>query len=268
MTEQKPKSQLGLFFALLLISGISLKFVPWIGFPLLIYTILGLRVIYDYERGVLFTLGKFVGLLGGGLVWYAPGIQNLRKIDLRVQHIDIPGQEVMTKDNVPVRINAAVFFRIEYPDKVVLKIQDFKGLTALYSQTTLRDVIGGVTLDELLANRDEIAEEIRKIVDEITDEWGIDIVGVKLQDIELPDELKRAMARQAEAEREKRAIITKSEGEIQAAKNLVEAAKMIANVPQAMYLRVLHTLADISQDPNQKTIILLPFEILESLKKK
>ncbi len=259
------------FFGLLLI-GIGLVLIgditiKSIGALIALYALAGIKVIYQYEKGVLFTLGKYQGLLDAGLVWAAPVIQSLRKIDLRIQTIDLPKQEVITKDNVPVKINATVFFRVQLPDKAVLNVEDYKYATMMYSQTVLRDVIGGVELDGLLEKRDEVAESIRKIVDEITDEWGIDVTGVRLQDIELPEEMRRAMARQAEAERERRAVIIKSEGEIKAAENLTKAGEMIARTPEALHLRTLHTLAEISSDPNQKFVILLPVELMKAFLK-
>ncbi len=258
---------------LLLLAGVALIFgvggVVWtiVGIFIILYTLAGIRIIYQYETGVLFTLGKYKGLLNAGLVWVAPIIQSLRKIDTRIQTIDLPKQEVITKDNVPVKINATVFFRVQYPDKAVLNVRDFKYATMMYSQTVLRDVIGGKELDEILQKREEVAEEIRKIVDEITDKWGIDVTGVRLQDIELPEEMRRAMARQAEAERERRAIIIKSEGEIKAAENLAKASELISKTPAALQLRTLHTLADISSDPNQKVIFLVPFDTIKYLVK-
>jgi regulator of protease activity HflC (stomatin/prohibitin superfamily) len=270
MPRANPVQMLA-FFGLLFISlvlvflgDVLLRFT---GAVILLYALAGIKIIYQYEKGVLFTLGKYQGLLDAGLVWVAPIIQTLRKIDLRIQTIDLPKQEVITKDNVPVKINATVFFRVQYPDKAVLNVEDYKYATMMYSQTVLRDVIGGVELDGLLEKRDEVAESIRKIVDEITDEWGIDVTGVRLQDIELPEEMRRAMARQAEAERERRAVIIKSEGEIKAAENLTEAARLIAKTPEALHLRTLHTLAEISSDPNQKFVILLPVELLKAFLK-
>lgn len=267
MSKMNPVQML--VFFLLLAMGIVLTligdvFLKIIGILLILYALAGIKLIYQYEKGVLFTLGKYQGLLDAGLVWVAPIIQSLRKIDLRIQTIDLPKQEVITKDNVPVKINATVFFRVQYPDKAVLNVEDYKYATMMYSQTVLRDVIGGVELDSMLEKRDEVAESIRKIVDEITDEWGIDVTGVRLQDIELPEEMRRAMARQAEAERERRAVIIKSEGEIKAAENLTKAGKMISKIPEALHLRTLHTLAEISSDPNQKFIILLPVELLKA----
>jgi len=267
MSQYKNSFQWGIFFVLLLISiamilygNIGLKIL---GFILLIFILSGIRVIFEYERGVLFTLGKYSGILNAGLVWIIPIIQTLVKVDLRVRSIDIPPQEVITKDNVPIKINGVVFFRVEYPDKAVLNVKDYREATILYAQTVLRDVVGNYELDEILQKRDEIGEQIRKIVDEITDQWGIDVTGVRIQDVIIPEEIKRAIARQAEAEREKRAVIIKSEGEVKAAENLQKAAEIISKVPEALTLRVLHTLTDISNDPNQKVIILFPADLIK-----
>ncbi len=257
-------------FLVLMLTGLLLilgagRSASGIGVLILLYALAGIKVIYQYEKGVLFTLGRYRGMLDAGLVWVAPIIQNLRKIDLRIQTIDLPKQEVISKDNVPVKINATVFFRVQYPDKAVLNVEDYKYATMMYSQTVLRDVIGDKDLDGVLQKRDEIAESIRKTVDRITDEWGIDVTGVRLQDIELPEEMRRAMARQAEAEREKRAVIIKSEGEVKAAENLTRAGRMIAKVPEALHLRTLHTLADTASDPNQKVVYLIPFELIKAV---
>ncbi len=271
MHQYKNALQWTIFFILLAVALAMLLFgniiLKILGFILLIYVLSGIRVIYEYERGVLFILGKYIGLLSPGLVWIIPILQDLRKVDLRIQSVDIPPQEVMTKDNVPVKVNGVVFFRVEYPDKAILNVKDYKLATVLYAQTVLRDIIGNVELDELLQKREEIGERIRKVVDEITDQWGIDVTGVRIQDIVIPEEIKRAIARQAEAEREKRAVIIKSEGELKAAENLQKAAEILAKVPEAITLRVLHTLTDISGDPNQKVIILLPTDIVKILKK-
>ncbi len=259
-----------IFFVLLAFSLIALKYggvlAKFFGFILLIYILSGIKVIFEYERGVLFTLGRYSGLLGPGLIWVIPIIQRLEKISLRVQSIDIPPQEVITKDNVPVRVNGVVFFRVEYPERAIINVENYKQATILYSQTALRDVIGDVELDGLLQKRDEIGEKVRKIVDEVVDSWGIDITGVKIQDIIIPEEIKRAIARQAEAERERRAVIIKSEGEITAAKNLQEAANILSKSPDAITLRLLHTLTEISTDPNQKVIILFPVDIIKKNK--
>jgi len=271
MSDAKNPTQ-WIFFIILLLVGLALCFIgnpglSALGILLILYILGGIKVIYEYERGVLFALGRFVGILNPGLVWILPIIQSVKKIDLRIQSIDIPPQEVMTKDNVPVQVNGVVFFKVEYPEKAVLNVEDYKKATVLYAQTVLRDVIGNVELDELLEKREEIGEKIRKIVDEITDQWGIGVTGVRIQDIVIPEEIKRAIARQAEAEREKRAVIIKSEGEVKAAENLLKAAEQLAKNPESITLRVLHTLTDISSDPNQKVIILLPTDIVKLFKK-
>ncbi len=231
-----------------------------------LYLISGLVIVGQYERAVKFRLGKYIGILEPGVHFILPGIEKVVKVDTRISMVDIQPQEVITKDNVSVKVNGVVFFRVIDPKKAVLNIRDYVSATAAYAQTTLRDVIGGVELDELLEKREEVAGEIRKIVDEKTDEWGIDITDIKLQDIELPETMKRAMARQAEAERERRATIIKSEGEVKAAENLIKAAKILEQSKIAVHLRTLQTINDISPDPNSKIIFLLPFEVFEFLK--
>jgi regulator of protease activity HflC (stomatin/prohibitin superfamily) len=266
--SSKNSFQWIIFLALLGLAALAfLAKVYALAIILLLYALSGIRVIYQYERGVLFTLGRFSGILDPGLVWIIPGIQSLRKVDLRIQSIDIPPQEVMTKDNVPVKVNGVVFFRVEQPEKAILNVQDYLRATALYAQTVLRDVIGNVELDELLQKREEIGEKIRKIVDEITDAWGIDVSGVRLQDITIPEEIKSAIARQAEAEREKRAVIIKSEGEVVAAKNLEKAAEILAKAPDAITLRILHTLTTIAASPSQKILIVLPTGLVRKIEK-
>lgn len=252
-------SLLGLF-----LGNIPLKVLSFI---ILVYDLAGIRVIYEYERGVLFTLGRFSGLLNPGVVWIAPVIQSLRKVDLRVKAVDIPEQEVVTRDNVSIKVNGVVFFKVENPEKAVLNVENYRRATILYAQTVLRDVIGSHDLDDVLQKREQIGEIIRKIVDEISNEWGIRIVAVKLQDIIIPENMKSIIARQAEAEREKRSNIIKSEGELIAAQNLAKAAEIISKTPAALTLRVLHTLSDISKDPNQKVLLILPIELLEFLRR-
>ncbi len=224
-----------------------------------------LRIVYEYERGVLFTLGKFSKVLGPGLRIVVPVIQTMRKVDNRIKTVDIPKQEVMTKDNVPVSINAVVYMRVISAEKAVLKIENYVYAVSQYGQTALRDVIGNKELDAVLTERAEIANEIKQLVDKETDEWGIDITAIKIQDIELPLDMKRAMARQAEAEREKRATIIKSTGEVIASKNLREAAEMLSRAPGALHLRTLETLADISSDQSNTIVIPLPMEFLKAV---
>ena len=223
------------------------------------------RIIYEYERGVLFTLGKFSRIMNPGLRIIVPLIQSMRKVDTRIKTVDIPKQEVMTRDNVPVSINAVVYMKVINAEKAVLKIQNYIYAVSQYGQTALRDVIGNKELDFVLTERAKIADEIKLIVDKETDEWGIDITAIKVQDIELPTDMKRVMARQAEAEREKRATIIKSTGEVIASKNLQEAAFKLSAAPGALHLRTLQTLADISSDQSNTIIIPIPMEILKAV---
>jgi regulator of protease activity HflC (stomatin/prohibitin superfamily) len=223
------------------------------------------RIIYEYERGVLFTLGKFSGVIDPGLRFVIPIVQSMRKVDTRIKTVDIPKQEVMTRDNVPVSINAVVYMRVINVERAVLKIQNYVYAVSQYGQTALRDVIGNKDLDAVLTERAETADEIKQLVDKETDEWGIDITAIKIQDIELPVDMKRAMARQAEAEREKRATIIKSTGEVIASKNLHEAALKLSSAPGALHLRTLQTLADISSDQSNTIIVPIPMEFLKAV---
>ena len=229
------------------------------GIPVFLMTV---RIVNQWERGVILTLGKYSREATPGLNIIVPVIENLIKVDTRITTIDIPKQEVMTRDNVPVRVNAVVYMRVEDSKKAILKIDNYRYAVAQYAQTALRDVIGEIEMDQLLTNREEIARKIGGIVDKETDEWGVDITNIKLQDVELPENMKRAMARQAEAEREKRATIIQSTGEVAAADNLRKAADIISKSPAAMQLRLLKTLTDISADPNSKIIMPIPMEIL------
>lgn len=224
-----------------------------------------IRIIYEYERGVLFTLGRFSKVMEPGLRIVIPIIQSMRKVDNRIKTVDIPKQEVMTRDNVPVSINAVVYMRVISAEKAVLKIENYVYAVSQYGQTALRDVIGNKELDFVLTERAKIADEIKLLVDKETDEWGIDITAIKVQDIELPTDMKRVMARQAEAEREKRATIIKSTGEVVASKNLQQAAEMLARAPGALHLRTLQTLADISSDQSNTIIVPIPMEFLKAV---
>jgi len=226
----------------------------------------GLRVIDQYERGVVLTLGKFSGIKSPGLRWILPIIQRMIKVDLRIATVDIPQQEVITKDNVTVGINAVVYFKVSSADKAILEIQDFRHAVALYAQATLRDIVGGVELDTLLSERDKIADEVKKIVDVATDPWGIDVSLIKMQDIELPADMKRAMAKQAEAERERRAVIIKAEGEYSAAEKLSMAASALSSVPGGISLRTLETIEKINPDPSKTVLFALPVEFFEGMK--
>lgn len=237
-----------------------------LGILVVLLILVGLRVVDQYERGVVLTFGKHTSTRKPGLTWLLIGVQRMIKVDLRIATVDIPQQEVITKDNVTVGINAVVYFRVDAADKAVLEVQDFRHAVALYAQATLRDVIGGVELDFLLSERDKIADEIKKIVDVATDPWGIDVSTIKIQDIELPADMKRVMAKQAEAERERRAIIIQAEGEHSAAEKLSQAAGVLNSAPGGISLRTLQTIEKINPDPSKTVLFALPIEFMEGIK--
>lgn len=226
----------------------------------------GLRIVNQYERGIILTLGKYTGTRNPGLTWILPIFQIMMKVDLRITTVDIPQQEVITKDNVPVGINAVVYFHVESAERALLNIKDYTLAVSQYAQSALRDVIGGVELDSVLSERERIAEDIKKIVDEATDAWGINVTNINIQDIELPADMKRVMAKQAESERERRAVIIRAEGEFAAAQKLSEAAAVLAGAPGGLTVRTLQTIEKINPDPSKTVIFALPVEILEGLK--
>ncbi|MDP2789841.1 MAG: slipin family protein [bacterium] len=232
----------------------------------LLFLIAGIRVINQYERGVVLTLGKYSHTKTPGLSYVVPIFQRMIRVDIRITTSEIPQQEVITKDNVPVGINAVVYFLVEGPEAAVLSIQNYAFAVNQYAQTALRDVIGGFELDTLLSARDKIADEIKVVVEQETKKWGIDVTSIRIQDIELPADMKRVMAKQAEAEREKRAVIIKAEGELIAAENLGKAAGVLMTSPGALSLRTLGTIEKINPDPSKTIIFALPVEILEGFK--
>jgi regulator of protease activity HflC (stomatin/prohibitin superfamily) len=235
-------------------------------FLFLVFGFGGLRIVNQYERGVVLTLGRYTGTYNPGLRWILIGIQKMIKVDMRITTIDIPRQEAITKDNVPVGINAVVYFKVIRAEDAILKVENYSYAVSQYALAALRDIIGGVELDILLTERERIAKEIKKIVDLETDPWGIDVTAIKMQDIELPAGMKRAMAAQAETEREKRAIIIKAEGEVKAAENLKRAAEILSAIPGGMSLRTLETIDKLQPDPSKTIIFALPVEILEGIK--
>jgi regulator of protease activity HflC (stomatin/prohibitin superfamily) len=232
----------------------------------IILALSGLKVIDQYERGIVLTLGSYSYTLEPGLKVVIPIFQRLIKVDIRITTSDIPQQEVITKDNVPVGINAVVYFQVTKPEDAVLKIQDYTYAVTQYAQTALRDVIGGVELDTLLTERQKIADEIKSIVDKETVNWGIDVTSIKIQDIELPADMKRAMAKQAEAERERRATIIRSQGELSASENLKKAMQQMAE-SGAISLRTLQTIEATTANPANTVVFALPIEVIEGLKK-
>lgn len=228
--------------------------------------IFGLRVVDQYERGVVLTLGKYTSTRQPGLTWILNGIQKMIKIDLRISTTDIPQQEVITRDNVPVGINAVVYFQVQNAEQAILNIKDYELAVSQYAQAALRDVIGGIELDTVLSEREKISEEIQKIVESATKSWGILVTDIKIQDIELPADMKRVMAKQAEAERERRSVIIRSEGEFSASLKLAEAAKILSAVPGGLSMRTLQTIEKINPDPSKTTIFALPIEFFEGFK--
>ncbi|MBQ7802740.1 SPFH domain-containing protein [Candidatus Saccharibacteria bacterium] len=234
---------------------------------ILIIIVKGFRIVNQYERGIVLRLGKYKRTLSPGLNIVNPFFDKVTKVDVRTRPMDIPKQEVITKDNVTVNVDAVVYSKVINPQKAVLETTDFSYATSTFAQTALRDVTGNFDLDEILSKRDEISEKIREIVDVQTDKWGIDIESVKLQNIELPADMKRAMAKQAEAERERRAAIISAEGEKSAAKAVAEAAELLAKTPGGLNIRTLQTLEKISADPSQKTVVLLPTDLAGKLGK-
>ena len=231
-----------------------------------ILVLLGLRVINQYERAVILTLGKYTSTKQPGLNWILVGIQKMIKVDMRITTTDIPQQEVITKDNVPVGINAVVYFQVQSAEKSILNIKDYTLAVSQYAQAALRDVIGGIELDPLLSEREKIAEEIQKIVSAATQSWGILVTDIKIQDIELPADMKRVMAKQAESERERRAVIIRAEGEFQASEKLAQAAQVLGSMPGGLSMRTLQTIEKINPDPSKTVIFALPVEVLEGIR--
>jgi len=227
----------------------------------------GIKIVNQYERGVVLTLGKYTGIRQPGLRVIIPAIQHMRKVDVRSTPVDVPSQEVITKDNVTIKVDAVVYFRVIDAAKAVLETNNYMYATAQFAQAALRDVVGNVEMDSLLSQREQISQEIKRIVDSETDQWGIDVENVKIQNIELPQDMKRAMAKQAEAERERRAVIINAEGEKAAAQQVAEAAAMLAKVPGGMGIRTLQTLEKISVEPSQKTVFVLPADLADAFKK-
>lgn len=233
----------------------------------IVLIISGIRIVNQYERGVILTLGRFTGVKQPGLRVVIPVLQQMVKVDVRSTPVDVPSQEVITKDNVTIKVDAVVYFRVISAEKAVLETNNYIYATAQFAQAALRDVVGNVELDSLLSQREQISNEIKRIVDSETDKWGIDVENVKIQNIELPQDMKRAMAKQAEAERERRAVIISAAAEKAAAREVAEAAAILSNIPGGMGIRTLQTLEKISVEPSQKTLFVLPADLLDSFKK-
>lgn len=241
----------------------------WILIVVFIVIFLGsIKQVNQYERGVKFTLGKFSKIMEPGLNVVWPIFQSYRKVDIRTKVVDVPNQEAITKDNVSIGINAVVYYKIFDASKAVLEVENFYFAVSQLAQTTMRNTVGTVTLDELLTERESISAKIQQIVDEASDPWGIKVENVELKDVTLPEEMKRVLAKAAEAEREKTAIITKSRGEVEAANNLAHAAQVMSETPGALHLRTLSTINDVSSDQSNTIIFALPIEVLRAIERK
>ncbi len=233
-----------------------------VGLVLGVAILSSLRILYEYERGVIFRLGKLTVSKGPGLIFLVPfGVERMRRMDLRIVALDITPQDTITKDNVTLKVNAVVYFRVADPSRAVVEIEDYYYATSQLAQTTLRSVIGQSELDELLAEREKINEHVREIIDQGTDPWGIEVTSVEIKDIDLPHEMKRAMARQAEAERERRGKVIAAEGELQASRKLSEAARIMSENPASLQLRYLQTAVEIAAENNSTTIFPIPMEL-------
>lgn len=224
-----------------------------------------IRQVNQYERGVKFMLGKYIGIMQPGWRLVFPIIQSYEKVDVRTKAVDVPDQNAITKDNVSVRVNAVIYYKVSDSSRAILEVEDFRFAISQYAQTTMRNIVGSVTLDELLTNRDQIADRIREIVDKETDAWGLKVQNVELKDVSLPPELERTIGKQAEAEREKRAVIITSEGEVAASENMAKAAATLAATPGALHLRTLQSINDMSSDQSNTVVYMVPVETLKAL---
>jgi len=229
-----------------------------------IYFLLGLRIVAEYERGVKFTLGKFSGIMAPGLRIVLPVIQSWQNVDMRVRVADVPDQDAITKDNVSIKVNAVIYYKVTSAKAAIIEVEYFEYAVSQLAQTTMRDVVGEVTLDELLSKRDSVGKRIREIVDKATDPWGIKVSSVELKHVELPGDLKRVIGKEAEAEREKRAVIIKAEGEVVAATNMSKAADTLAKSAGALHLRTLQSINDLSSDQSNTIVFAVPLEVLRA----
>ncbi len=233
--------------------------------PLIALLIASIRQINQYERGIRFTFGKFTSIMNPGwrIVW--PIIQSYQKVDIRTKAVDVPDQNAITRDNVTVKVNAVIYYKVSDADKAIIEVEDFRYAISQYAQTTMRNIVGEVTLDELLSSRDKIAERIRQIVDQETGAWGLKVQNVELKDVSLPVDMERTIGKQAEAEREKRAVIINSEGELAASENIAKAAEMLAKTPGALHLRTLQSINDMSSDQSNTVVYMVPVEVLRAV---
>jgi len=243
-----------------------LSFLPFLLGIAILIVLSGFRMINQYERGIVLTFGKYSNTREPGLTWiFTPlGIQRIIRVDIRIKAVDVPDQEAITKDNISVRINAVIYYRVVSPEKAVLEVENFAAAVSQLAQTTMRNASGEVDLDQLLSQRDDISERIQKVIDTASENWGIEVSNVELKDIQLPEDMKRTIAKQAEAEREKRAVIIQSEGEVIASENMAKAAGVLASVPGALHLRTLQSINDISSDQSNTVVFAVPLEVLRA----
>jgi len=237
----------------------------WLIIIALFILLISIRQVNQYERGVGFTLGKFTGVSMPGWRLVVPIFQSMRKVDIRTKAVDVPDQDTITADNVTAKINAVIYYKVKDSAKAIIEVEHFRYAVTQLALTTMRDVVGEATLDELLTGREKISQKIKEIVDKASDPWGIDVESVQLKDINLPESMVRTMAKQAEAEREKRAVIIKAEGEKAAAKNVTEAATMLSKAPGALHLRTLHSINDLSSDQSNTVVFAVPLEVLRAI---
>ncbi len=261
MDQESISNTLGIFKTALAI------IIP-VGVVLIMVLPQAVRILREYERGVVFRLGKLMDAKGPGVVFLIPMVDRMVRMDLRVVTIDVSKQEVMTKDNVPATVDAVVYFRVVMPTDAVVKVENYYRATSLIAQTTLRSVLGQASLDDLLSQRDVINQKLQEIIDRQTEPWGIKVTSVEIKDVSLPDSMKRAMAKQAEAERERRAKVVNAEGEFQAAEKMVQAAAMIAKEPIALQLRYLQTMREMASEHNTTTFLPLPIDLFSAFLKK
>jgi regulator of protease activity HflC (stomatin/prohibitin superfamily) len=241
--------------------------ILWIGGGVLFVILISIRQINQYQKGIRFLLGKYTGTMEPGWRLVFPIFQSYRKVDLRVKAVDVPNQEAITKDNISVSVNAVIYYKVKNADKAILEVEDFFYAISQLAQTTMRNAVGQVDLDDLLSQRDRVSKNIRDIIEIAAEPWGIDVINVELKDIVLPEEMKRIIGKQAEAEREKRSIIIRAEGEQMAASNMAQAAKMLASSEGALHLRTLQSINDISSDKSNTIVFAVPLEILRAFEK-
>ncbi|MDD3292849.1 MAG: slipin family protein [Candidatus Pacebacteria bacterium] len=239
----------------------------YIIFILVVLILSSIRQINQYENGILFTFGKFSGTMKPGWNIVLPIVQFYQKIDMRVKAVDVPDQEAITRDNISVKVNAVIYYKVSSAEKAILAVENFYYAISQLAQTTMRNAVGQVELDELLSQRDKVSENIRTIIDQASDPWGIKVDNVELKDITLPEEMKRVIGKQAEAEREKRAVIIKAEGEVVAADNMAKAAQILSSSGGALHLRTLQSINDVSSDQSNTVIFAIPLEILRAFEK-